>query len=112
MRIAVPCDGEQVAAHFGHAARFALFDANRETGEITDEVSLDAPPHQPGLLPAWLSERGANVVLAGGMGGRARELFGQYGITVVVGVQETAPRAAVEDYLKDRLSTADNPCDH
>ena len=112
MRIAVPCDGQRVAAHFGHAAQFALFDADPETREITAERIADAPPHQPGLLPPWLAEHGANVILAGGMGGRARQLFDGHGITVVTGVREANPRKAAEDYLKGSLSTEANPCDH
>lgn len=112
MRVAVPCEGRQVAVHFGHAAHFAFFDADPESGEIASEETVDAPRHQPGLLPQWLAERGAKVVLAGGMGSRARELFEKYGIKVRVGAREDDPKRVVEDYLKGTLSTDDNPCDH
>jgi len=112
MRVAIPCDGEQVAEHFGHAAKFALFDTDPSSGTITGEKLVDSPPHQPGLLPAWLAEQGANVILAGGMGGRARELFDQHGITVVIGVASGTARQAVEDYLKGTLASGENPCDH
>ncbi len=70
------------------------------------------PPHQPGLLPRWLHERGADVLIAGGMGRRAQGLFAQAGIEVVVGAQSSDPRRIVEDYLADALETGENLCDH
>lgn len=112
MRIAIPCDGQRVATHFGHASRFALFEVDAESKRIVGEESADAPPHQPGLLPQWLAERGANVVLAGGMGMRARELFAERGIETVVGVQMSDPRQAAEAYVSGSLSAGANPCDH
>ncbi len=112
IRIAVPCEGERIAEHFGHASRFVLFDADPDSGQIVGEESAGAPPHQPGLLPQWLDERGANVVLAGGMGVRARDLFAERGIKVVVGMQTADPKEAVEGYLKGSLSGGMNPCDH
>ena len=89
-----------------------FFEADPQTGEIAAEEIVEAPPHQPGLLPQWLAERGTDVVLAGGMGGRARDLFDRHGITVVVGVGEGDPKRMVEQYLKGTLSTESNPCDH
>ena len=112
MRVAVPCEGQQVSAHFGHASHFAFFDADPDTGQVEGEQVVGAPPHQPGLLPPWLAQHGANVILAGGMGGRARDLFGQHGITVVTGIQESSPKRAVELYLAGQLATRANPCDH
>ena len=112
MKIAIPCDNKLVAAHFGHAPQFAIFDIEVDQGTITNQVFVDAPPHEPGLLPKWLAEQDVNVVLAGGMGGRARDLFSQAGIAVSVGVSETDPKLAVEGFLKGCLETGTNPCDH
>jgi len=112
IRVAVPCEGELIASHFGHASSFLLFDADPEKKEITNRELADAPPHQPGLLPQWLAERGTNVVLAGGMGVRARDLFAERGIGVVLGVEAANPRSAVEAYLEGTLSAGANPCDH
>ena len=39
--------------------------------EITKTEFLDAPPHQPGLLPKFLGEYGANLIITGGMGQKA-----------------------------------------
>jgi len=111
-RIAIPCEGGQIAAHFGHTQQFAFFDADPEERRIINEETLDAPPHEPGLLPAWLAEHGTNVVLAAGMGGRAIGLFNQQGIKVIVGVTGNDLRKVVEDYLKGELSAGANVCDH
>jgi predicted Fe-Mo cluster-binding NifX family protein len=112
MRVATPCTGQQLAQHFGHASEFVFFDADPSSGEITNEQVIASPPHQPGLLPQWLADHGAEVILAAGMGGRARQLFDQHGIEVVVGVSAGTAREAVEAYLKGTLVSGSNPCDH
>ena len=98
-RVAIPCEDQRIASHFGHATHFALIDADPDSGQIVKEEFVEAPPHQPGLLPKWLAELGANVVLAGGMGGRAAQLFGEQGIQVMVGVSADSPKQAVEAFL-------------
>lgn len=111
-RIAIPCEGNRVSAHFGHAPQFAFFDADPDSRQIRGAQTLDAPPHEPGALPAWIAEQGASVVLTGGMGGRAQQLFAARGIEVVVGVSAEQPRAAVEAYLRGELQTGGNVCGH
>ncbi len=71
---------------------------------------MQPPAHQPGVLPVWLRERGADVVLAGGMGRRAAELMESLGIEVFVGVQASKPRAAVEAYLAGTLQSGGSLC--
>ena len=111
-RVAVPCENGSVSAHFGHAPEFAFFDVDPNAREIRDKTTGTPPAHEPGALPAWLVEQHVHVVLAGGMGGRARSLLEQVGVEVVVGVSAGAPRAAVEDYLRGGLQAGDNACDH
>lgn len=101
-----------MAAHFGHAPQFAIFDTDPDSSSIKSEQFVDSPPHEPGLLPKWLAQQGTNVILAGGMGMRAKQLFEENGITVVVGVGGMAPKEAVEAYLKGTLSSGSNLCDH
>ena len=39
IRVAVPCEGNSVALHFGHASQFALFDTDPKVREIdSDQV--------------------------------------------------------------------------
>ena len=112
MKIAVPVAAGRLATHFGHCQEFHLVDVDRERGEILGRESLAAPPHQPGLLPAWLAERGAELVIAGGMGRRAQDLFARHRIEVVVGAPAETPESLVRAWLEGGLEAGDNLCDH
>ncbi len=110
-RIAVPVSAGRLAAHFGHCEVFALIDVDAG-GAIASREDVAAPPHQPGLLPRWLAARGVDVILAGGMGSRARELFDESGVRVVVGVRQGEAAELVEEYLRGTLEAGANACDH
>ena len=112
MRIAVPITGGQLSPHFGHCDEFALIDIDQNTKGITDQRTVEAPPHSPGLLPEWLSNQGVNLVLAGGLGTRALTLFADQGIEVAVGLSGGLPEQLVKDYLAGNLQTGSNICDH
>jgi predicted Fe-Mo cluster-binding NifX family protein len=112
MRIAIPLADGKLTLHFGHCSAFALIDADPAEKKILRREDVEAPPHQPGLFPPWLAERGVNVILAGGMGPRAQDLFRQHGIQVVAGVPEELPEKLVLDYLQGTLRTGENACDH
>ena len=107
MKIAVACMGTQVAGHFGHCENFRLFDV--ENNNIITEESIMNPGHRPGFLPNFLGDKGVNVIIAGGMGGGAVEIFNERGITVIVGA-EGAARAAVEAYLAGNLHSTGSVC--
>ena len=111
MKFAVPTNEGKLCAHFGHCEAFALIDTN-ERGVIVNETYVTPPPHEPGLLPPWLSQQGVNCIIAGGMGARAQELFAERGVKVVTGAQGEIPREVVENYLKGSLATGTNTCDH
>ena len=83
MTLAIPLADGQLTAHFGHCKEFAMVEV--EDQKILNTEMLDPPPHEPGVLPRWLKEQGTNVVIAGGMGQRAIELFQQAGVQVFVG---------------------------
>jgi predicted Fe-Mo cluster-binding NifX family protein len=110
MRFAIPMAQGRLALHFGHCGSFALVDA--EDGKIVGREDVPAPEHEPGLLPRWLGERGANVIIAGGMGGRALGLFAEQGIEVVVGAPREEPEELVKAYAAGTLATGDNVCGH
>lgn len=112
MRIAIPIANGTLAAHFGHCERFALVDIDAETKVILNKEEIEPPPHQPGLLPAWLAERGAELIIAGGMGQRALQLFAQNGIKVFVGASSLSPEDLASAFLNGNLQTGDNICDH
>ena len=112
MRIAIPVVNGRLARHFGHCEEFMLFDVDPDAGGVGNTTSLQAPPHQPGLLPEWLKSQSVDVVIAGGMGRRAQGLFAASGVEIVTGAITADPRAIVEEYLSGALATGDNPCDH
>jgi predicted Fe-Mo cluster-binding NifX family protein len=102
----------KLATHFGHCAAFALLDVDAAQKKIIERRDVAAPPHQPGLLPAWLAERGASVIIAGGMGQRAQALFNQQGIQVIVGAPAETPEKLAADFLAGTLQSGENACDH
>lgn len=107
MKIAVASEGAMVTGHFGHCENFNIFEA--ENGTITSTKSIPNPGHRPGFLPNFLNELGVNVIISGGMGGGAVEIFNEKGIEVIVGVQGSA-QAAVNRYLQGNLQSTDSVC--
>jgi len=109
MRIAISADSNQgldspVGQHFGRCPYYILVDV--EGQEVKAVKVVDNPyygNHEPGQVPAFISSQGADVMLAGGMGGRAVEFFRQYGIQPVSGASGTA-RDALSRYLGGELS--------
>jgi len=110
MKIAIPLEDGKLTAHFGHCQEFALIEV--EGNEITKKENLVPPPHEPGVLPSWLHNLGTNIIIAGGMGGRALSLFEQNGIRVVTGAPSLEPEKLVQSYLNNMLVTGNNVCDH
>jgi predicted Fe-Mo cluster-binding NifX family protein len=112
MRIAIPLADGRLSMHFGHCERFALIDVDPIGKKILKREDIDAPPHQPGLLPAWLAERGTNMIIAGGVGQRAMALFSEQGIQVIVGAQCDTPARLVAAIIAGELKVGENVCDH
>lgn len=112
MRLAIPVADGRLSLHFGHCESFAQIDVDPATKTILKEEALTAPPHEPGLLPRWLAEKGATVIIAGGMGQRAQGLFAEQGIAVIVGAPAEAPQDLAKAYLAGTLKTGSNVCDH
>jgi Mrp family chromosome partitioning ATPase/predicted Fe-Mo cluster-binding NifX family protein len=111
MKIAIPVAAGQLCMHFGHCEQFAIVEVDA-AGSIVKTDYLTPPPHEPGVLPRWLAEQGANVIIAGGMGQRAQGLFSSNGIKVVVGAAAGKPEDVAAAYLAGTLQTGDNVCDH
>jgi predicted Fe-Mo cluster-binding NifX family protein len=110
MKFAVPLAEGKLTAHFGHCKEFALVDVEEDA--IKNKETLVPPPHEPGVLPRWLHELGADVIIAGGMGARAVDLFTQNGIKVITGAPSLTPEELVRQYLDNSLQTGVNACDH
>ncbi len=112
MKIAIPIAQGALCAHFGHCEQFAFVDLDEATNTITGRTDLTPPPHAPGVIPPWVAQQGAKLVLAGGMGGRAVQIFEQAGVHVLVGCPSDTPERLVEAYAKQNLITGVNTCDH
>ncbi|MCK5848466.1 MAG: NifB/NifX family molybdenum-iron cluster-binding protein [Caldisericia bacterium] len=111
MIIVIPCVDKRLCMHFGHCEQFAFVNVN-ENNEIEKTEMVTPPSHEPGLLPKWLGEKNANVIIAGGMGSRAQALFQQNGIKVVTGAVSDTPEDIVKAYFENTLKTGTNSCDH
>lgn len=110
MKIAVAADGQKVTQHFGHCTDFVIYEV--ENGSLVREQSLKNPGHKPGFLPNFLADHGVTVIVSGGIGQSAIEIFNQRGVEVVYGASGD-PRAAAESYLRGELKTTGNVChDH
>ena len=112
MKYAVPVSGGVLATHFGHCEQFALVDVDEAKKEIVKKELVNSPGHEPGFLPQWLAEQGVSLVIAGGMGSRAQNLFQQNNIVVIVGAMESDPEKAVLSYINGSLAAGSNVCDH
>ena len=110
MKFAIPLAEGKLTAHFGHCQEFALVEV--EDNQIKNQENLVPPPHEPGVLPKWLYELGTNVIIAGGMGARALNLFAQNKIEVIVGAPSLTPEELVSRYLDKTLESGANVCDH
>ncbi len=112
VRFAVPVSEGVLCQHFGHCQEFALIDVDRATNQIVARQSIPAPEHEPGLLPAWLADKGASFIIAGGMGSRAQQLFADQGVSVITGAPVADPEETVSRHLEGALVTGENVCDH
>ena len=107
LRISVAAMGQAVAGHFGHCENFLFFDT--EDGKIVNMESVPNPGHKPGFLPNFLADRGAKVIITGGMGGGAVDIFNERDVEVILGVQGDA-KTAVETYLRGELKSTGSIC--
>ncbi len=112
MRIAIPIVQGKLSPHFGHCEHFAFLDLDSETKTVLKVENLTPPPHEPGVLPAWVAEQGAKIILAGGMGSRAQQIFISHGVQVLVGVPELDPETLATQYLAGEIGPGQNACDH
>jgi predicted Fe-Mo cluster-binding NifX family protein len=114
MRIVVSAETQEgldsvVSPHFGRCPYFVVVDLDQE--EVQEVHGVENPyyaQHQPGQVPAFINSLGANVMLTGGMGGRAIMFFQQFGIEGVTGAYGTV-RQSLERYLGGQLAGA-APC--
>jgi len=109
-KIAFPTsDQENVDEHFGHCKQFAVYHVQDK--KIVSTEFIDAPPHQPGLLPKFLGEKGADTIITGGMGQKAIDLFKEQNIDVILGASGRI-QDNLNEYIDGMLYSKGSACNH
>jgi predicted Fe-Mo cluster-binding NifX family protein len=107
MMIAVATEGKNVSQHFGHCEGFQVYSV--EDNKPLGKKFLPNPGHRPGFLPVYLKEQAIDVIIAGGMGGAAQQLFRDNNIAVYVGIQGDCDEA-VQQYIQGNLRSSGSVC--
>lgn len=107
MKISIASEGKYVSGHFGHCEGFTIYEV--EEGKSLNKSFTPNPGHRPGYLPVFLKELDVNVIIAGGMGETAQQLFNENGIEVVVGAQGFSDDI-VQKYINGELKSTGSVC--
>ena len=111
MKIAIPIENGRLHAHFGGSRQFAVIEVDPTTKSIRRSEVIPAPEHQPGLFPRWLRQQGVQLVIAGGIGRRALDIFAHHGITIRAGAPEAPVEQLVTAYLEGQLTSTPEGCE-
>lgn len=110
MKIAVTYEDGKVFQHFGHTEQFKIYEASE--GKVLSAQVVDTEGSGHGALAGFLSERGVEVLICGGIGGGAQAALAQAGIKLYGGVSGEADDA-VNAYFAGELGYDPNVhCDH
>lgn len=107
MKIAIASEGKLVSGHFGHCEGFTIYEV--EEGKALNKNFVQNPGHRPGFLPVFLKDLEINVIIAGGMGETAQQLFNENGIEVVVGASGICDDL-VQQYIRGELKSTGSVC--
>lgn len=107
MKIAVASEGNMVTEHFGHCTNFNVYET--VDNAIIKGESIPNPGHKPGFLPNYLADLGVNVIISGGMGGGAVDIFNARDIEVITGAMGKA-EVAVSKFLAGELLSTGSIC--
>lgn len=114
MKIVVTAETDQglespVAQHFGHAPYFVLVQLDNGAVQAAETLANPfAEAHEPGQIPAFIQQQGAEVMISGGMGGRAIAFFQEVGVRTATGASGTVAQA-LDAYVTGVLPGA-APC--
>lgn len=107
LKIAIAKDGNSVSGHFGHCEGFEIVELDE--AKVLKREFLPNPGHKPGFLPKYLSEKNVNVIIAGGMGATAQELFNRNNIEVIVGARGNLDDL-INEYVNGSLKSTNSVC--
>jgi len=110
LKIVIPIIKEHVvSAHLALCDMFVIF--HIENNELQHKDYCIPPPYKPGSLPRWLKEKGADVVIAVGIGQKAIGFLEKERIEVIYGVESMDPDELIEQYIAGTLVSGSNICD-
>lgn len=107
MRVAIAKDGNVVSGHFGHCEGFEVYEV--VDNKVNNQKFVPNPGHRPGYLPVFLKEQNVDVIIAGGMGGTAQDLFRQHGIDVITGARGDLS-SVIDSFVKEELESTGSVC--
>ena len=110
MKIAIPTSDGKLCSHFGKCDSFTFAEVDLENNKI---FNIESKVPDEGIScqsASWIAEQGANIVLAGGMGGRPMDIFQRSGVTVVSGCPELEIKELIESFMNRALVTGENTC--
>lgn len=99
------------AQHFGRCLYYVFVEVKK--GEVRKVETVRNPyfdKHEPGVVPQFVANESADVMIAGGMGPRAIEWFEKLGMYPITGISGKV-KDALDEYLEDKLSGTAAPCD-
>lgn len=99
-----------ISPHFGRCPFYIFVDLDENNNVVSVQAiaNAHAKQHNPGQLPAYIRDQGADVMISGGMGGRAVNFFHEYDISVATGASGTV-QESLDNYLNGKLR-GDAPC--
>ena len=99
-----------ISPHFGRCPYYVFVDLDEKNTVVNVKsiVNEHAQKHDPGQLPAYIKAQGTNVMISGGMGGRAVDFFHQSDVNVATGASGTV-QESLDNYLSGKLR-GDAPC--
>lgn len=107
MNISIASEGTQVSGHFGHCESYVIYEVKE--GKVINKTIKPNPGHRPGYLPVFLKELGVDVIIAGGMGAAAQQLFQEHNIEVFVGIEGQCDDV-IEQFIKGELTSTGSVC--
>lgn len=107
MLIAIATEGKTVSEHFGRCPLYTFVEIldNKVIRRYEDEN----PGHAPGVIPRFLKDKGAEYIICGGMGHRAKTMFDELGIVTVMGISGYIDQV-IEDFSKGLVESGDSFC--
>jgi predicted Fe-Mo cluster-binding NifX family protein len=102
----------EMSMHFGRCPSYLVAQVE-DDGNITATEVIENPyfkKHTPGEVPRFINSIEVNVMIAGGMGPKAIDMFNDFGIEVVTGVGGCVGNV-LKAYLNGEISGATG-CSH